>query len=72
MDYLSMLKNMLNQANAGRARMIKECFDRWEESKHLPRKKKKRERKDILLMYSLAKSDPIDDLLNYFQHEVGD
>lgn len=31
---------------------------RWEESKNLPRKKKKRERKDILFDWSLANWDP--------------
>jgi hypothetical protein len=42
-----------------------ELRDRWVESKKLPRKKKKQERKSLLLEFSVASWSPYDDLGNW-------
>jgi hypothetical protein len=42
-----------------------ELRDRWVDSQKLPRKKKKQERKSLLLEFSVASWSPYDDLGNW-------
>lgn len=42
---------------------LNECYDRWDKSKSMPRKKKKLERKHILLDYSFCSNCQI-----FFKH----
>ena len=42
-----------------------EIHQKWLESRKLPRKKKKRERKSLLLDFSIASWSPYDDLGNW-------
>jgi hypothetical protein len=57
---LSFIADMESKNKGWKERILRE----WEESKNLPRKKKKQKRKSLLLDWSIASWDPFQNFLN--------
>ena len=53
--YMIPFANMLTDAKAGNERMEQEALDLYRKALQMPRKKKKRMKKEALLRYSIAK-----------------
>lgn len=68
MNALGIVKDALDRYDEGKTTMIQDCYDRWEKSKYLPRKRKKKERKDIILTLAIVQYEPsvIEDARQFF------
>ncbi len=62
---LGLALGMMATMEVSQEQWKKDILEKWSESRKLPRKKKKRERKSLLVEWSVASWSPYDDLGNW-------
>ena len=60
--YVGIAVGMMATMEVAQEKWQTEILERWEESKNFPRKKKKKERKRLLVEWSVASWSPLNDL----------
>lgn len=62
MAYLGLAMGMMDTMEINQERWKDEILEKWEQSKKMPRKKKKRVRKELLIDWSFASWSPFNDI----------
>jgi len=63
--YLSMGLTMMEDIKTENEKRKEEILVKWRETKNMPRKMKKRVRKELQLDWAIANWDPFDGMLNF-------